>query len=525
MVRPGSHSTTTSIASISTTASSSVGSVYFLPQYMHVPDPGYISLSGAISTVQEFLVLEGTPATQHGLSSDIVVTPVGVRTVNFFLDYILHEILARTRSTALSRLREGVSLVLRTTLGTSAMASAEQELLDHAYNGDAELDDNETDEDEEDEWDLDKVWARARIICMVYSILGDREQDDFEEYEEDPETQIPNAQKLTTAAAIYLAAVLETVASHCLRVGGRAALHRFTHHHGTTTDPMQNGALLNVEDGDIKRGIVEDELTTRLWRKWKRSETVASSIFPYSLHVDAMRNGTSAETTNQLPFTNPRAQKTRSYSNPTTGGPSASTMRLSTSNDRRTKHRLSRDLTFNDSLTDIKEALGERGIAYPESPKATSVEDFGSSSTRPLSYESVQRVPSIIRLDDVDDDLPTPRPPTRVEDPLKTPTPQTVSFASASTEPKEPETKEHEFVMGGVNGFDVSHNCQASLILVFDLGDLGPCQREVLLCSERSHGRLCCRGTCRKSLRPSGSHVKSSKYGQRGIDCRRRHRL
>jgi hypothetical protein len=85
-------------------------------------------------------------------------------------------------------------------------------------------------------------------------------------------------------------------------------------------------------------------------------------------------------------------------------------------------------------------------------------------------------LPSIIKLDDGDDDLPTPRPPTRVEDPLKTPTPQTVSFSSASTEPKEPETKEDEFVMGGVNGFDVYRNFQASLILVFDLGDQGPCQ-------------------------------------------------
>jgi len=462
MVRPGSHSTNPSIASISTTASSSVGSIYFLPQYMHVPDPEYISISGAISTVQEFLVEAGNA--HHVLSRDIVVTPVAVQTINFFLDYILHEILARTRSTALSRLRDGVALVIRTTLGTSAMASAEQELLDHACVGEAELDENPEDGTDEDElevkWDLDKVWARARIICMVYSILGDKEQDDFEEYEEDPDTQIPNSQKLSTAAAIYLAAVLETVASHCLRVGGRAALHRFTHHHGTTNDPMRNSALLNVDEADIKRGIVEDDLTTRLWRKWKRSENVASTILPYSVHFDAMRNG-AAETLNQLPSSNSRSMSRR-FSNPTVAqpAPATSTNRLSTSGERRHKHRLSRpDLTLNnDSLTEIKETLAGRGIASPESPKQPSVQGFGreSSSTRPVSYDSIRILtPPIVTAQDVEDNMPTPRPAAKVEDPLKTPTPHSVKFAADTKETAEPEAKTEEFVVGGVNGFDV----------------------------------------------------------------------
>ena len=463
-MRPASHSTNPSVASVSTTASSSVGSVYFLPQYMHIPDPEYISVSGALSTVQEFLVDAGNA--HHVLSRDIVVTPMAVQNVNFFLDYILHEILARTRSTALSRLRDGVALVIRTTLGTSAMASAEQELLDHAYVGDAELDGNLEDGTDEDElevkWDLDKVWARARIVCMVYSILGDKEQDDFEEYEEDPDAQIPASQKLSTAAAIYLAAVLETVASHCLRVGGRAALHRFTHHHGTTTDPMHHSALLNVEDADIKRGIVEDDLTTRLWRKWKRSENVASTILPYSVHFDAMRNGTT-EASNQLPSSNFRSMSRR-FSNPTAvqPAPTPSTNRLSASGERRHKHRLSRpDLTMNnDTLTDIKETLAGRGVASPESPKEQNVEYFGreSSSTRPLSYDSLRILtPPIVKAQDVEDDLPTPRPVAKIEeDPLKTPTTHTVKFAGKTTEAAEPEAKKtEEFVVGGVDGFDV----------------------------------------------------------------------
>ena len=463
-MRPASHSTNPSIASVSTTASSSVGSVYFLPQYMHIPDPEYISVSGAISTVQEFLVDAGNA--HHVLSRDIVVTPMAVQTVNFFLDYILHEILARTRSTALSRLRDGVALVIRTTLGTSAMASAEQELLDHAYVGDAELDGNPEDGTDEDElevkWDLDKVWARARIICMVYSILGDKEQDDFEEYEEDPDTQIPASQKLSTAAAIYLAAVLETVASHCLRVGGRAALHRFTHHHGTTADPMHHSALLNVEDADIKRGIVEDDLTTRLWRKWKRSENVASTILPYSVHFDAMRNGT-AETSNHLLSSNSRLMSRR-FSNPTAvqPAPTTSTNRLSASGERRHKHRLSRpDLaTNNENLTDIKGTLAERGVASPESPKEQNVEYFGreSSSTRPVSYDSIRILtPPIVNAQDVEDDLPTPRPVAKIEeDPLKTPTTHTVKFAAETKGAAEPEAKKtEEFVVGGVDGFSV----------------------------------------------------------------------
>ena len=168
-----SHSATSSIAS--STASSSV---FFLPQYMKVPEPEYISIAGAISTVENYLPPENVVA------KDVTITPTGLRTVNLFLDYILHEILARTQSTALFRLREGVALVLRTTLGTSAMANGEQELMDHLYIGETEGDKSDDENDSEVIWDLERVWARTRIICMVYSILGDKEQDDFEEEEE-----------------------------------------------------------------------------------------------------------------------------------------------------------------------------------------------------------------------------------------------------------------------------------------------------------------------------------------------------
>jgi hypothetical protein len=480
MVRPTSYSSHSAKSS-----ASSLGSIYFLPKYMNVPEPEYISRSGATSTIETFLPAE------NPMTRDVIITPVGLRTVNLFLDYILHEILARTKSTALFRLREGVALVIRTTLGTTAMASAEQELLDHAYIGDTELhaygdrSDDEGD-DADSEWDLDKVWERARIICMVYSVLGDKEQDDFEDVEEEETPE----QQLSTAAAIYLAAVLETVAHHCLRVAAKTAFHRVSNT-VSNTQPLQ----LTVEEADIKRGIVEDDLTTRLWRKWKRSENMLSSLlrrangFPeISTPVDG------AETVTQLPFTpaqvgkepqqidqkkkpNPDLssidRKLKTHSLPLSSANQTSKQRRKSTSERRQRH--SRFRGSGDSITlgvsdSIKEALGERGVLLPDSPhfssgdatsRATSETesrrrhsaDFVENGSEPGSPVASQAKETMTVA--MDDGLTTPRNSTMTnDDPLKTPTPQnTTQFVTTAAKAKDED--EDCYIIGGDNGLDV----------------------------------------------------------------------
>ena len=456
---------------------------------MNVPEPEYISLSGATSTIETYLPAE------NAMTRDVIITPTGLHTVNLFLDYILHEILARTKSTALFRLREGVALVIRTTLGTSAMANAEQELVDHAYIGDTELhSDGDRSDDEGDNaasvWDLDKVWERTRIICMVYSILGDKEQDDFEDVEEKEIL----GQKLSTAAAIYLAAVLETVANHCLRVAAKTAYHRVSN---SISDSQS--LQLTVEDADIKRGIVEDELTTRLWRKWKRSENLLSALLPRSEQMNGIsRPNEGSETLKLLPFTPAQAAKelhridqrmksstdlspvdgeTRNKSLSDSSPTKSSRHRRMSSSERRHRHRRSResgDFTttgLSDSVSNIKETLGERGVILPASPYSPTVDtasrptssadsrrrqstDFIESEpgSRPVSSRGKEISTSLTAPND---QFATPQNATNQgDDPLKTPTPQnTAQFFSNPAKVKD--TDEDYYIVGGDGGFDV----------------------------------------------------------------------
>ena len=63
MVRPMSYSSQPSHSATSSIASSTASSsVFFLPQYMNVPEPEYISLAGAISTVENYLPPENVIA-------------------------------------------------------------------------------------------------------------------------------------------------------------------------------------------------------------------------------------------------------------------------------------------------------------------------------------------------------------------------------------------------------------------------------------------------------------------------------
>jgi hypothetical protein len=460
---------------------------------MVVPDPEYISLSGAISTIESYIPPGTSDDATTTTTKDVVITPNGLRTVNLFLDYILHEILARTKSTALYRLREGVALVIRTTLGTSAMANAEQELTDHAYIGETELHDDEGDEDKSVLWDLDKVWERARIICMVYSVLGDKEQDDFEDVMEEEITE----QQLSTAAAIYLAAVLETVANHCLSVATKAA-------HRRADNSNSQLSQFTVEDTDVKRGIVEDDLTTRLWRKWKRSEHLLSTILPRSNSINEHARQidllTGSETLHELPFTPAQAAKelhridqrkrnsadlsqgendSRTQSLPLPSPTKPSSRGRPSSGEWRRRHRRSREsgdsidmLRFSDSVANIKETLSERGIILPESPLTPKPDNAGLPSSptdskhRVSTDFDIDSKPSSRPISSIENETPTPRKSTSDElsslqnqadledDPLKTPTPKkTAQFFENSANAKGED--EDFYIVGGDAGFDV----------------------------------------------------------------------
>jgi hypothetical protein len=475
--KPSSHSANPSTSS----AVSSVGSIFFLPQYMHVTDPSYISLDAANAIVSSYPAPE---TTRHLISKDIIVTHVALRTINMFLDYILHEFLARAKATSLLRLREAVALVIRTTLGTAAMVEAEQELAAYLNDSETELyaqgdEDAEWDYNDNTSWNLEKVWARARIKCMIYSTLGDKEEDDFdEETEEEADYDIPaSKRKLSPAGAIYLTAVLEFIGEHCFLVSARTAYHRLGTQLRTNEANQTELVPLTIEGTDVKRGIAEDDLTTRIWRKWKRSEKLVATMSTIaskhrtesSEHYDV---NMSPEKLNKLPFTAPEMTKDGIASadlrrpisirsapdlfreDPNTAErKNHSSLPISPTRNSHGQIRRQRSRTNSDagtrrqtvSVMDIKETLGERGVALPESPKM----EEARPSDRVTSPKSDDRRRSSIKdeICEKEDEV--------IDDPLQTPTPRSQEEHVEEKKKVKPEVEEDVYIMGGEAGLDV----------------------------------------------------------------------
>ena len=488
---------------------------------MNVPEPSYISLEAANAIVSSYPAPE---TTKNIISGDVIVTNTGLRTINLFLDYILHEFLARAKSTSLYRLREAVALVIRTALGTAAMVEAEQELAVNLHDSDTELYDagDESDgyfEKNESAWNLEKVWARARVKCMIYSTLGDKEEEDFEEEEEDEaDYDIPaSKRKLSAAGAIYLIAVLEFIGEHCFIVAARHAYQRLAHSI-KTVNPASAPIPLTIEDGDVKRGIAEDDLTTRLWRKWKRSEKLLSTMsiissvnaergdmFISSVNAERGDMSRTESTLTRLPFTPTQQLFTRRSSivsapdmsrdensdtfdarKKSSSLPISPTKANDSKAEKKNRNRHSKvyfsskdaGATERDSVYDIKETLGERGVVLPESPHNSSHrhsnEFIGEPSSSLAKHRRSFSDSNINRLaqdtsnlhaeteeneSEYHDSLQSPQKQrfSRVEpadDGLKTPTLENTRQLNGDSKAKEKDADDG-IVVGGESGFDV----------------------------------------------------------------------
>ena len=519
---------------------------------MNLPDPSYISEPAADAVVRSYPPPEQT---RNVISNEIVIDPTGLRTVNLFLDYILHEFLSRSKSGSLHRLREAVGNVIRTTLGTAAMVQAEEDLADFlAENGDhsgfyEEMDSEEDVHVEPDAvWNLEKVWSRARTKCMIYSTLGDKDEQDFLEEEEDEEDyELPaSKRKVSGVGAVYLTAILEFIGEQCLLVAARTAYRRVAasiHDVNLVAEPIQ----IVVEDADVKRGIAEESLTTRLWRKWKRSEKIlstissGSSIYPPDTHRGYENH---SESISRIPFMpaqaarefNRRSSRNITLSVPNissssggeSDGPRPQSLPISPTSPtgRKYRHRRSKHSGGSDSgtmresasVTNIKETLGERGVVLPDSPYSSRTEEYISPTGSPTGYKhrrsisegSLQRPPVsptvsargkeiLVRPRTADDRyvsidrIDSPKRPlssSLSDDPLKTPTPQTRAQFLDNTVPTKKTAEEDVFIVGGEAGLDVSLSSPPQLTLVLDLGNSNSGRSTILLRCTGSQRRL-----------------------------------
>lgn len=239
------------------------------------PPPAYVSESEA-----EKLILAE-------LERQVKISEGAVGLVNGFLDQILHDILAKSHSTALWAVRPAVPVVLKQRLGRSAVQAADEELQDY-------IPEHEMEEvlstpavlDPKADFDTDLAWKLTRMRCMVYAKLGDMEEEDEEEYLEDLELRdhfsrvhgsVRASATISPPTAIFLTTVLEFLAEQALCIAAQHATKRHVAaSKDTSNQTMHDGPIL-LEEIDMS-GVGKEGPLIRLWRSWKGSVRSAGSI-------------------------------------------------------------------------------------------------------------------------------------------------------------------------------------------------------------------------------------------------------
>ncbi|KAL8784067.1 MAG: hypothetical protein Q9213_004194 [Squamulea squamosa] len=240
------------------------------------PEPAYIAPSSASHIVtRDGPIGPGTTNT--------VVEPKALLLVNAFLDQLLYSFLLNSRSISIAALRPAVTEVLKPRLARDAIASADEEL--HQFLADEDKNELLSAAHDGGEpragWDLNKIWRRTRLRCMVYIHLGDLEAGDEEMWvkRDIAENKINGDQRLSRdfgvlspPAAIFLTSILEFIGEQVLLLSAEAAYARFESRRRQDTHPPANLAAvqrLTVEVVDIEKLAVNTTFG-RLWRSWKK---------------------------------------------------------------------------------------------------------------------------------------------------------------------------------------------------------------------------------------------------------------
>lgn len=215
-----------------------------------------------------------------------LVTEPALHLVNNFLDQLLFNFLQLSKATTLSALRPAVTEVLKPKLAKDAINNADEELQE--YLGGADEEDYVLPQggDPSRDWDLELVWKRTRLRCMVYSSLGDMEEEDEDLYMEQENLEIGADEQISDvispAVAIFLTSVLEYMGELTLTVAGQAAYHRVrTQFEKELRDGSRTMAdiaeRIVVEEGDMER-VALDRTLGRLWRGWKKRIRTPSTL-------------------------------------------------------------------------------------------------------------------------------------------------------------------------------------------------------------------------------------------------------
>lgn len=246
------------------------------------PEPEFIAASAAAQIVtHDHDNHAGTWYDQNGIeppSEPAVVTSDALQLVNAFLDQLLFNFLQVSRSTNLSALRPAVSEILKPKLAKDTISNADEELREYLGSGDEDDYSPPSDPKSFRDWDVELAWKRTRLRCMVYSSLGDMEEEDEDLYMEQENLEIGAHEQasdvISPATAIFLTSVLEYMGELTLTVAGQVSYSRVRSKiekdikDGTRRSSNVADAIV-VGEMDVER-VALDRTLGRLWRGWKK---------------------------------------------------------------------------------------------------------------------------------------------------------------------------------------------------------------------------------------------------------------
>ena len=291
----------------SSSISSSVGSAttarFTLIQPPHIElAPAYVAAAAASELVSQLRI-----GPRRGTGDDAsaeerrtaIMTEDALVSLNYFLDFLVFNILALARSSALDPIRAAVEHIVKGRLGKQAVKSGENE-LEELIN-----EDDETGLQDEHtlgvQWDADLVWRRTRLKIMTYMRLSEVEDDDEEDGLEEElaqdESQRTNrfSQRAGLFATIFLTSALERIAEQCIKDASEGAYNRISVSRPGTRDGFQDEEMeyLVVTEQDVKK-LALSQLVGRLWRQWKHTlprPTTGSTASPFrTFHERTLSN-------------------------------------------------------------------------------------------------------------------------------------------------------------------------------------------------------------------------------------------
>lgn len=299
--------------SFSSDRPSVAGSVTFQMPTTVRPLPAYIAASVASQIVTDN---HNAQLRQDGSDYDELENAIfsgqALSLLNAFLDHLLFAFLSSARSPSLAAIRLAVSEVLKSRLAREAAEAADDELQGLLSSDDDEF--AATDGLAVDRWDVEKMWKRTRLRIMVYTRLGEMEDEDEERYVQQErglsmdDDEDEEAGLVSWASAIFLTSVVEYVAEQTLLVSGQVAYARIA----TKVKKAQQSEhaegvdfeRLVIEESDVEK-IALNSALGRLWRTWRKRARSAHQLPPNrdiriissytSLHRRGSNNTTGSE--------------------------------------------------------------------------------------------------------------------------------------------------------------------------------------------------------------------------------------